>query len=188
MNEFTASNGIPVQIYFDGHGPILQVKNTDGTYPAAIAAGDHIDALREFFRAEEDDRLGRWRWPENPDLYVHAYSRDEGVVVHERTTETYSYDRSAIEGLRSVDTASDFARAARAYFDAHPEPKPWHDAKCGDYWYLEPFDIVYSCVGNEGTKDGLWFTRANVYGVVENVPLTDPRITRGRKVWPEATS
>jgi hypothetical protein len=59
MNEYTASNGIPVKLTADGR---LIVENTDHTYPATIAAGEHVTALREFFRFEEDERFLRWRW------------------------------------------------------------------------------------------------------------------------------
>lgn len=147
-----------------------------------------IAALREFFQAERDEELGRWRWPENPNVVVYPDADGPSRSV----TIVFEETGGVVIGMRErflasvADEGHESRKAARAYFEAHPESKPWHNAECGDSWYLEPFGIVYACVGDRNHSTGLWFTRANVYGAVENVQLTDPRITDARKVWPES--
>lgn len=153
----------------------------------AKALGEYVDNLV----ALRDAERGWWRWPENPTCIVREgepndFGRGRTVYVFvENTFDRFHFN----ERVREATAGSTIAhQAARAYFEAHPEPlpepKPWHDAKCGESWYLEPFDIVYDCVGNEGSADGLWFTRANVYGMVENLKLDDSRINGGRRIWP----
>ena len=173
MNQFTASNGAIIH----------------RTSAGALALGNYMYlspvqevAWREFFQHERDEELGRWRLPENPEYVV--YVRGDGVAtaVNEASGRNWSAERG------DTPNGSILSDAVQAYFAAHPERKPWQDAECGDYWYLEPFDIVYGCVGDRVHSGGLWFTRANVYGTVENVQLDDPRITGARKVWPEDAS
>lgn len=194
MTEFTARNGLRIAEHTES---LLGFAIYDGERNTLEDYGhlndQEMQALREFFRAEEDDRLGRWRWPENPDYVV--YERDGGGyigteirVVCELDGGKVDISRDHVDRLRDAwdeQVSNPHWHAARAYFDAHPEPKPWHAAECGESWYLEPFDAVYTAVGNEPK---LWFTRSNVYDGIEKFDLTDPRITRGRRVWPEAST
>ena len=186
MSDFTASNGISITLTNYGR---LIVDNEGGTYPEMMAEGDHVQALREFFRAEEDERLGRWRWHENPDYVVYRdtermYINQPAVIVFNETNGATAY--CGKDGLYS--TSGIGARdvwcepAARAYFDAHPEPKPsWHDAKHGEIWVLfvaiedEPYRVngdVFEPVSNSGRI---------------RIPLMDARIQSGRRIYPEDT-
>ncbi|MFT4281222.1 hypothetical protein [Microbacterium sp.] len=134
MNEFKASNGLHVTPTEDGR---LIIASVEGTYPYTIADGEEVEALSEFFRADNDIRHGRWRWPENPDYVVYPRHREGGGrpdsfrVFQESTGNTWSYDLKNLGNTRGEPWD-----AARAYFDAHPEPKPWHDPKPGEVWLL----------------------------------------------------
>ena len=147
MTGFTASNGIPVTLTTDGR---LIVENADHTYPATIAAGEHIQSLREFFQHERDEELGRWRWPENPDYVV--YPEDGGAhnVVRESTGLSLMASR---DGIRSHKDPH--ADAARAYFEAHPERKPWEDATYKDVWTWTTADNTQEALGWVA-GDGTW--------------------------------
>ncbi|MDR6691374.1 hypothetical protein J2X55_002286 [Microbacterium sp. 1154] len=122
MNAFTASNGISVT-------PSASIVGGTSVNDVALHKRE-ADALREFFQAEADERLGRWRWPENP-AYVVA-----------------------------------------AYFDAHPEPKPWHGAEPGDVFLV-------TWPGSEREEavivPGAW-------------PKAWECVTSARRIWPEVSS
>lgn len=135
MNDiFTASNGIPVTCARDAQGvELLCTYEKDGTYPLTNARGDDVVALREFFRAEEDARLGRWRWPAHPHWVCYPTENKGEVVVFNEDMPQYGSQTLS----RGDDTWPWYRAAANAYFDAHPEPKPaWHDAKPGEVWVL----------------------------------------------------
>lgn len=164
MNDFTASNGIRVWIESDvlhaDHPADYFDTQTDGS----------IQALREFFRAEEDERLGRWRWPENPD-YVAYPQRDESVlVVHEPDGLGGEFERGEVRDVEPIELL-----AARAYFNAHPELKPWRDAKEGDVWVLNVHGYV-----------GAWLVRGDQFEDANSrLPIDTGGITAGRRIWPE---
>ena len=176
--SFTASNGIQVEIAADG---VLVVHNANGSFPAAIAAGKHIDALREFFRHEEDERLGRWRDPKKTDRVVSEIRPGVIHVYNEKGREYGIYYRGD-HGNIERSTAGEYGLldTAERFFDAHPEPKPWHDAKPEEGWLLTI----------EGSE------RVAVRGPVEDfiyvqgvIPWSSPRITDGRLLWgPEDAS
>ncbi|WP_347975688.1 hypothetical protein [Microbacterium sp. ProA8] len=128
MNEYTARNGVKVE----WDGDTLKVD----TLAYFDRWGTHYPALTEFFRAEEDERLGRWRWPENPDFVMYPDDDGDVMVLDEREPSAHFYPR--VSSVASITT--DRARAAQAYFDTHPEPKPWHDAKPGEIWVLDVED------------------------------------------------
>lgn len=139
MNDFTASNGITIEFSVDPDGRryllgrlTITAGGLSGTQTHATGSEEGIDALREFFRAEEDERLGRWRWPENPDYVVYP-SADRSKVRVLRETGI-----ALLEWVEHGDDRShEFCHAARAYFDAHPEPRdPWEDAKAGEVWVM----------------------------------------------------
>lgn len=176
MNDFTASNGLKVR---RGSNGALQIG--DGL-SAWLPTEETTDAIQEFFRVEEDTRLGRWRWPENPDYVV--YPKNDGLFEVLRESDGMVLT-STISGNHSFQ--DQHAQAARAYIAAHPEPKPaWHDAKPGEVWAL-------SIVEREGEV----LTLARQGGHVrfwevadsDEEPMTwgfrSSAITAGRRIFPE---
>ncbi|WP_374978136.1 hypothetical protein ACEYYH_10670 [Microbacterium trichothecenolyticum] len=190
MSGFTASNGIPVTLTADGR---LIVENADHTYPATVAAGEHVDALREFFRDERDANLGRWRWPANPEWLVKYIGEHMVVVVHETefwqsvgrqgTFNQFHFRDARNHGDVLSDKAAAYKRAAWAFFEAHPEhcPKPWTEAKLGEVWVVA------------AERDGIGEIAA-VKVASGHFDILDGRdggyirpqdVTSGRRIWPE---
>lgn len=180
MNDFTASNGIEIRITTDLggdkylHGTVPDEVGPVGFTPElhATASEKGLEALREFFQAEADERLGRWRWPENPDFVVYDNDdEDGGVWVHsEREPGAIQYQSPGDVPHAWVSTEAGYVAAARAYFDAHPEPKPWDEAKPGDVWRFETSDDRRHALGwvaQDGTWDLMTPRGENVREVVE---------------------
>lgn len=164
--EYKASNGVGVRI--DELGDLDYHTNIGWS---GLCGGAVVEALREFFQHEHDEELGRWRWPENPDFVV--YAEDDGVhnVVNEKTGLSLMATRGGVN--RHDDQHAD---AARAYFETHPERKPWHDAKPGEVWELKVDGIGLAlAVDSAGEFQGL-VTRSP-----QSASITD-----GRRIWPES--
>ena len=126
--------------------------------------------------SERDQGLGRWRWPENPDYVVYPSVRVLArvrtvVVLHEP-----SGDNVYIPESSGFDT--DEARAALAYFAAHPVSKPWHDAKPGEAWV-----ITYGGEEHAVISDGAFF----LWQSGSEQSIKDSRISAGRRIWPEVS-
>lgn len=142
------------------------------------------EALSALALAERDEALGRWRWPENPDYVVYPESGNHGDglnVLHEPTAyTTFFYPAD----LKISHGGGAYASAAHAYFAAHPEPKPWHDAKPGEVWVL----TVDSQEFPWGVGAGVDLGKFIYAGGESNIPLTWHEITAGRRIWPEATA
>lgn len=187
MNDFTASNGIT--IYVRDGGTVQFQHGTREESCGILQIFPHSEwwqTLREFFQAEADERLGRWRWPENPDYVV--YLDDGYAVVVNESDPSRRPDRVRRRYLEEPEGSLGWGEfAARAYFDAHPETKPWHDAQIGETWVLlgSHLGLAVTVVGG---KDGRWFTRATVHGRVERYELTDPTIAEARRIWPEVAA
>lgn len=173
MKDFTSSDGVNVFVeeYVTDKGPAVWV---DGHRLSPL----DTSALREFFRAEEDERLGRWRCPENPDYVVYPMLPLRARVVDER--------RGIGIEFTEVDTrlkrSSYERRAARAFFDAHPEPKPWELAGDNEIWALTGAGGMV--LPWRRTEDGGWESITPKAIRRRNVDL----ITDGRRIWPEGTS
>lgn len=167
MNTFEASNGARFSEKENGtlvfSGGILD-------YPFELSPGV-VYGLRAFFQHERDEELGRWRWPDNPDYVVYARDTGDWLVLNESNghTKHYTHRHHASVG------GSNMTKAARAFFDAHPERKPWHDAKTGEVW-------VITVEGEESA----W--TVNNAGRFENpdstYELTNRNITDARRIWP----
>ena len=144
-----------------------------GTAPI-ILSEEEMDELRAHLQAERDEQLGRWRDPENPDCicYPVAGDPDDIWVLNEVDGLAYMRERN-----QAFYEGNKFSEVARRYFAAHPEPKPWEEAKAGEVWILtrygaeEPFFVT----GGEFTSTDLAVA----------TDLDDPRITDGRRIWPE---
>jgi hypothetical protein len=174
MEQYTASNG--VQVLIDSSGYI------DYTTPGPEGYADDLDSeavegLREFFQAEEDERLGRWRWPENPEYVVYPTTNDRDLitVLRESVGRIRKVRRYSLELID--DHAEQFAACAEAYFDAHPEPKPWHDAKPGEVW-----ELTFRAGSHAWFVNGDFFQSTQT---LTTIYKNDPGILSARRIWPE---
>ena len=145
-----------------------------GTAPIFLSE-EELEELRAYLQAERDEELGRWRDPKNPDMvcYPVAYDLDAVLVMYEGDMTRYYATRSTWKDV----TPYCVSEAAGRYFEAHPEPKPWEEAKTGEVWILtrygaeEPFLVT----GGE-------FTSTDLAVIVD---LDSDSITAGRRIWPE---
>lgn len=181
VTDFTASNGLAVW-----RGPLddaIRVATSAGN-PIVAVGSYYADAVAEFFRHEEDERLGRWRSKVDPDIIGYPLGDTSIRLVNEAMHGTTSmFSRLDADGLGPL------SRAAQEYFADHPEPKPaWHDAKPGDIWELKSAGAAKTA--QYLVDDGRFF----------RLPLLAPvdpgwrpasfaaEFTAGRKVWPEDAS
>jgi len=178
MSEFRASNGI--RVWIDERGNIRTTLNRFPSLREDFAA--RTQALREFFQHERDEQLGRWRWPEHPEYVVWpvAPGSPAVLVLNEGAGPTITCRRD--EWLPS---GQGHLGAARAYFDAHPEPKPWHNAKPGEVWVVTTDKMIHGCavVRGRGEKYNnlVMFKSEGIH-----IGVHDPRIVTASRIWPDA--
>ena len=134
------------------------------------------DALREFFLHERDNELGRWRWPENPNYVVYPVpaGNDPCTIVEvldESCGQSVQYPRVYFERHGNAPLSPE-AIAARAYFAAHPEPKPWYGAQEGEAWAITVNGKEYPAI----FQAGRFRDHAGLWSVVD--------ISDARKIWP----
>lgn len=176
--DFIASNGLRIVADED-----LDVKIFTPAGVNTLGASPWLDekdqaALEEYFQHRRDSRFGRWRsashtsWTAvlDPDTNLVCFHHEDGL--HEFTVDFTSRNLSAWnEGLQAI---------AREYFEAHPAPRPWHGAQPGEVWLLtisNPHagrDIAWQ------VTDKSEFSRLGLL-----IHKRDPRITDGRRLWPE---
>ena len=173
---FTASNGLTVEL---GAGVPLRVVGPG--WSSRLLEAEEV-ALREFFQHERDEELGRWRWPENPDVVVYPGGDGEAVVVlDEEAAKSWWVEREVAPSWAD-DTAR---RAALAYFEAHPAPKPWHDAKVNEAWELTVNGDTGPFVTRLTPSGAVHFVAGNGSEFVAE----SSDITAGRRIYtPEVTS
>ena len=139
--RFTAGNGVEVDAWGADGG--LRV-GTMAELMFAIPDG-WVTALREFFRHERDEELGRWRDPMSPEVVVTEI--DHGRVhVYNEATRWYSEFDSAGPDRVHLLTSGDYGLnwPAIRYFTAHPVAKPlpseprtaWVDKYGTDIWVV----------------------------------------------------
>lgn len=173
MDKFTASNGISVKL--DGH--LLFGASTHATYVAASES--QVQALREFFQAERDEELGRWRWPENPDYVVYPAADDADLITVMRES-VARIRKMRREGFGLTDYAEQFVACAEAYFEAHPERKDWEDAKEGEVWIVTPSKAL--TLGEKAEypaifQAGMFRDHGGSWGTED--------LTAAHRIWPE---
>lgn len=186
MDTFEASNGVTVKrvragLYVQGEAvkfDRLREKLQAGSYGDFTPAVQ--DALREFFQHERDEEIGRWRWPENPEYVVYHAKNVNGdhKVMRESDGHGMFWGRDMAPAPHSSD---DLESAAHAYFEAHPEPKPWHEAKPWETW-------VFTIDGKEqsATLDEDREFRDRSFHTCSWMHVKDDRISAGRRIWPES--
>src|SRR5699024_4434691 len=128
--EFAASNGHKIVRQHDDRLAIFDPRGTiDRGVRASLTA-----ALREYFTAERDAELGRWRDEESPDYVVYPARAGSIIILHEPT----GRQRYLTGRAEAKIATGQFADTARRYFATNPEPKPWHDAEAGTFWRVHP--------------------------------------------------
>ena len=169
MNLYTASNGVGLTITRD-----RAVRWRPGIPPDLVSS-----ALREYFQAERDEELGRWRDPENPDCicYPVAGDPDDIWVVYEGSGLAYMRERN-----QAFYAGNKFSEVARRYFAAHPEPKPCDAAQPDEIWVLTI---------NNDTEEVFRCGERGLYSLKTGNPLGSllscgsNKITAGHRIWPE---
>ena len=166
MNSYTASNGVGLTITRD-----RTVRWRPGIPEDLVSS-----ALREYFQAERDEELGRWRDPENPNIVVYALSMMDGEdrcirLLNELSGATWlDWGRVALPG------------PASRYFAAHPKPKPCDAAQPDEIWVLtidNDTEEVFRC-GERGLYS---LKTGNPLGSL--LSCGSNKITAGHRIWPE---
>ena len=137
---------------------------------------DITAALREYFQHKRDQELGRWRDPENPDVFV--YPDPVWDDMNGRCVKVW--DERTRENRFEWEKTTEYNTTARRYFEAHPEPKPWQNAEPGEVWVLEFTETPRYTSGEAWVADDEEFWQGAIY-----VRKCDPEIVAGRRVWPE---
>lgn len=177
---FKARSGRTVRVGEDG---TVMFDHANGYLSPASA----MDA-EEFFQAKRDEELGRWRWPVEPEYLVYPSDQfREGAdgtwirVVNERTSLADEFARHAeVKAFRLVGR---FREAALAYFEAHPERKPWHGAVSGEFWMVHHAGTVEVC-----RVDGNRFVGVDDRGTHVSMPITHASITAASRMVTEKAS
>ena len=165
-----------VQVSLDEFGRV-QLRRAGGD--EGVYTLKTTEALREYFQAERDEELGRWRDPQNPDwiCYGRGSSRDTVHVINEYDGLPYMRERDQV-----AYADSEFSEVAQRYFDTHPEPKPWDAAQpdCDEIWVL----TIHGCEQPVYVTEFGGEPAFQVPGG-ETMSLSHSAITAGRRVWPE---
>lgn len=176
MNEFTSSDGVHVDL---SEGRVLRVSK--GGLVDEVYGEPRVHALREFFRAEEDERLGRWRSNKDP-KWTAVHNEHTGThFSHEDGERRFTIwpDKSNVNAW-----SYELREVAHEYLDAHPEPKPWHEAEPGEVWVLTVEGGHELAARVSVTNETLSFE--NVAHITNRFDASDARITAGRRIYPEA--
>lgn len=176
MDKFEASNGYKIEIGSLGN---IEIRSVLGD-PRGSATVLSVDALREFFQHERDEELGRWRWPEHPDYVVLPRLRGWVCVISESTGQTLDARRGQYLG-----TEPTLFGAANAYFEAHPERKPWEDAKPGEVWAISTENVADEVAVRVAIQNET-LTFEYVKSISTHLDASDKRIVSGRRIWPES--
>ena len=167
MNLYTASNGVGLTITRD-----RTVRWRPGIPDDLVSS-----ALREYFQAERDETLGRWRDPEDPNMVV--YPRPDQDDSYGRCMSLF--DESSGEFWLAWERIATHDSSDR-YFAAHPKPKPWDAAQPDEIWVLtinNDREEVFRC----GEKGLYQLKTGNPLGSL--LSCSHNKITAGRRIWPE---
>lgn len=184
METFKASNGALIELTNAGKTGYMLAEG-DESGATGYLGFEQMVASREFFLHERDQELGRWRcenepeWVAYPGFRNHAGSRTVRVLNELNGFSTTFAEYNDDDDFQG--TVTDGANIAIAYFKAHREKKPWHDAKPGEVWVLtgtggleQPWRRMDTC---------RWISCTT--GMVE---YNDEHAIAGRRLWPEVVS
>ena len=181
--EFKARSGRMVKVGEDGS---LSIDHMRGYLSPEV-----VMDVEEWAQAKRDFELGRWRWPANPQWIVYPrrpgfvpYGDADLLVINEVDGSAMEYVATDDDGTCYTGREEPAAEAARAYFEAHPERKPWEDAKPGEVWVLTFDGADDAFKAYESRYGKTYFTRSRE----SSTGLVDERITAGRRIWPEDAS
>lgn len=145
---------------------------------------EQTDALREFFRRETDDALGRWRSASDP-AWTAVLDADTGYVKVRNDDGHRSF--SFIPGSPATLTpwVKELREIAKEYIESHPEQRPWQGAKPGEVWALG-IGGGYHCdsISVIETQEGIRFIWGVKGGEIRNIAITDRTIDYGKRVFP----
>jgi hypothetical protein len=171
--EFKARSGRSVRSNEDGSVTFEGVRGY-------IGAEQVFDA-QEFFQAQRDLDFGRWRCPAEPDWVAQEGERSSDGrrtvrLFNESTFESFWLNSRVMD---EVDNETAKHRVARAFFESHPERKPWHSAKDDEVWVLTHVkgEVGAFVVDGHRFVSGSW-----------SFPIDGESITEGRCIWPEDAS
>ena len=146
---------------------------------------DEVFDAEEFFRAREDERLGRWRFPLDPRFVVYRFARSIRVVDEaDGAGVQFNIDEITVDYFQGFGP---YSAAAQAFFEAHPE-RPAANAKAGEVWELTIDDGSEHTVfihedRTTGGRDGV--SAGGAYFDIDDAS----NIIAARKVWgPEDAS
>ncbi|MGF3056177.1 hypothetical protein [Microbacterium sp. YY-01] len=135
------------------------------------------EARIEFYQHLRDEELGRWREKPDDDFVAIPLSEHEVIVLNERTGGSITWVRGAAEQSTSFGAAT-----ARAYFEAHPARKPWHDAVDGELWLIRFSDYPNTDVSALAKNGTFVYNDHCCDGWAD---FDDDTIIAGRRIWPE---
>lgn len=189
MEKFTASNGSKV-VPFIAPGVDDGVEVLPKIGKGVKLFSDDAAALRECFLHERDQELGRWRWPENPDYVVYPdqarkyIEQPAVIVVNERDGAVAYCGKDGAYSASGIGASDDWCEpAARAYFAAHPEPKPWHAAKPGEVW-----ELTYLPLGEKARTRPFGVDMSGKFRTTQGVRVAPfIEIIGARRIWPEVS-
>ena len=178
--EFKAASGRTITIGNDGS---LLFGRANG-YLSRETAYD----AEEYFRAKQDEELGRWRWPINP----HWIAMDGGRDRDGRRAVAL-FNELTFERVQANDLVLDseghliWQRAARAFFEAHPQPKPWHGAQTGEFWSVTHAGEDETCRVDD-VSGTLRFVGVSGWGTSVSMPITHHSITTAVRMVAEVAA
>jgi len=157
MTLFYASNGSTVEL-------LANRLHVNGATLGELS----VEALREFFQAEQDKRNGVWR--ESPDSKCAVRDVTEILRGENRWVQVYLEDsgRTVTFWENAIYKEDEAWLAATAWFNAHPPRKPWHDAKQGEVWLLdikgrkESTPAVFNRFGRFTSDDNVFHVKSGV--------------------------
>lgn len=179
MNDFTASNGLNMS-HLDGGG--LRVAIPPDRYEGwqkMNLAPTLVNALREYFQAEVDERAGLWRSKKDP---TWTALREGDVVFFQNADHQRGFSAALVNDAWKNTWSPELVDVAREYVEAHPEPKPWHDAKRGEVW------IVDTHIRTWGGEQPMFVSEdRKFHNSSWSLPVNDPDVRSARRIWPEVS-
>lgn len=182
MNEYTASNGVTVE--WDAERGMFTLDSPSGPSQIYWFNAEDRRALSDYFQAERDAELDRWRDTEHPERAVYRRVDNSLLILDETDGDHWTV---RIDEIKDYDECHPVASTIRAWLAAHPEPKPWHDAKQNDLWEL----MINGCHSPEVYRFASELRSTSKFRPVNSpsrvaFEAADPRIIRAHRIYPPA--